>query len=83
MGGSETYEIRIEGQLSPSWTLWFEGMTLCHEESGETLLVGELPDQSALHGILMRVRDLGLPLLSVRRLPTLSQDHKHGEGEGK
>jgi hypothetical protein len=64
----EYYEIRIEGHLGDSWSTWFEGMTICPEKSGETVLVGYLPDQSALHGVLMKIRDLGLPLVEVRRV---------------
>jgi len=62
------YEIRIEGHLGSSWSSWFEGLTIHHEASGETVLYGPIADQAALHGVLMRIRDLGLPLVSVRRL---------------
>jgi len=62
------YEIRVEGHLGDSWSPWFEGMTIRHEESGETVLTGSLPDEPALHGVLMRIRDLGLPLIEVKRL---------------
>ncbi len=61
------YEIRIEGHISPSWSSWFEGLEIRHEANGETVLVGPIVDQAALHGVLMRVRDLGLPLISVNR----------------
>jgi hypothetical protein len=63
-----TYEIRIEGHLGSSWTSWFEGMAIRHEESGETVLSGPLPDEPALHGVLAKIRDLGLPLVEVKRL---------------
>jgi hypothetical protein len=59
------YEIRIKGHLDESWTDWFDGMTICHEDNGETLLTGSLPDQAALHGVLNRLRDLGIQLISV------------------
>ncbi len=59
------YEIRLQGQLNARWADWFDGLTLAQEESGNTLLSGPLADQSALHGILKKVRDLGLTLLSV------------------
>ena len=62
------YEIRIEGHLSASWASWFEGLQLRHEENGETVLFGTLVDQTALHGVLMRIRDLGLPLVAVSRM---------------
>ena len=61
------YEIRIEGRLSASWGSWFEGLELRHEDD-ETILAGTLVDQSALHGVLMRIRDLGLPLIAVSRI---------------
>ena len=62
------YEIRVEGHLGSSWSSWFEGMHIRHEQSGETILAGPIADQAALHGILMRIRDLGLPLVSVQRV---------------
>jgi hypothetical protein len=62
------YEIRIEGHLGSSWASWFEGMAIRHEAGGHTLLTGPLPDEPALHGILAKIRDLGLPLVEVKRL---------------
>jgi hypothetical protein len=62
------YEIRVEGHIGDSWSSWFEGMTVRHEESGETVLSGTLVDEAALHGVLMKIRDLGLPLVEVKRL---------------
>jgi hypothetical protein len=62
------YEIRVEGHLGNSWTTWFEGMDIHHGAGGETVLTGPIRDQAALHGVLMRIRDLGLPLVAVRRL---------------
>ncbi len=59
------YEIRIKGHLEDRWAGWFEGMTITLEEDGDTLLSGPVADQAALHGLLKRVRDLGLPLRSV------------------
>jgi hypothetical protein len=59
------YEIRIKGHLADRWVHWFEGLTITLEEGGNTLLSGPVVDQSALHGLLRKVRDLGLPLLSV------------------
>ena len=61
------YHIRIEGHLGQQWTGWFEGMTITLEEAGETLLTGLVVDQAALYGLLKKVRDLGLPLVSVNR----------------
>jgi len=62
------YEIRIKGYLDDKWTDWFEGLTMTREGSGETLLSGIVVDQAALHGLLRKVRDLGMPLLSVNRI---------------
>jgi hypothetical protein len=61
----EYYEIKIKGQLDPRWTEWFAGLELSHLNTDETLLSGMLPDQSALHGLLERIRDLNLTLVSV------------------
>jgi len=62
------YQIRIKGHLSPQWTEWFAGLTITQEIGGDTLLTGPVIDQAALHGLLKKVRDLGLPLISV--IPT-------------
>jgi hypothetical protein len=59
------YEIRIKGHLGHLWTDWFEGLTITLEEGGNTLLTGSVVDQAALHGLLKKVRDLGMPLISV------------------
>jgi hypothetical protein len=59
------YQIRIKGHLGQQWTDWFDGLTITLEYNGDTLLTGVLVDQAALHGILKKVRDLGMPLLSV------------------
>ena len=62
------YQIRIEGHLGPGWPDWFGGMTITLEEGGDTLLTGPVVDQAALHGLLRRVRDLGIPLISAVRV---------------
>ena len=67
---SVVYQIRIRGHLSPQWMDWFEGLTIMLEENGDTLLMGPVIDQAALHGILKRIRDLGMPLLSVNSFET-------------
>jgi hypothetical protein len=59
------YQIRIRGQLDSQWTGWFGGLSITLEEDGDTLLTGPVIDQAALHGLLKKVRDLGLPLVSV------------------
>lgn len=62
------YQIRIKGHLGPHWIDKFEGMTLTHEDNGETLLTGIVLDQAALHGLLKKFRDFGMPLTSVNRI---------------
>src|SRR5713226_1213470 len=62
------YQIRIKGHLGRQWTNWFGGLTITLEDNGETLLTGPVVDQAALHGLLRKVRDLGMPLLSVSRV---------------
>ena len=62
------YQIRIKGHLGPQWTDWFGGLTITLEDNGDTLLTGPVVDQAALHGLLKRVRDLGMPLISAIRV---------------
>jgi hypothetical protein len=62
------YEIRLTGHLDAHWTAWFDGLTVSHESDGTTVITGPIADQAALHGVLQRVRDLGLPLVSVMRV---------------
>ncbi len=62
------YQIRIKGHLDKQWTDWFEGMTIALQDNGETLLTGPVIDQSALHGLIKKVRDLGMILISVQRV---------------
>lgn len=62
------YQIRIKGHLGSQWTDWFEGLTVTLGDNGETLLTGPVVDQAALHGLLRKVRDLGIPLISVARI---------------
>jgi len=64
---AEHYEIRVSGRLSPRWATWFDGLTLTNEEDGTTVLSGAVVDQAALHGLLQKLRDLGLTLLSLTR----------------
>jgi hypothetical protein len=65
--GSQRYAIRIAGHVDASWSEWFDGLTVTHKESGETILYGAVADQAALHGLLARIRDLNLTLVSVTR----------------
>ncbi len=62
------YEIRVKGCLDPRWSDWFDGFAISPCSEGESLLVGPVPDQAALHGLLAKIRDLGLPLLSVKQM---------------
>ena len=62
------YQIRVKGHLGPRWADWFEGMTITLEVNGDTLLTGPVVDQAALHGLLKKVRDLGMPLISAIRV---------------
>ena len=65
-GQPMVYQIRIKGHLGRQWTDWFEGLTITLEDNGDTLFTGPVVDQAALHGLLRKVRDLGMPLVSVR-----------------
>ena len=63
------YEIRVQGRLDQCWSTWFEGLTISYEDDDITMLHGPIGDEAALHGILIKVRDLALPLLAVSRVP--------------
>jgi hypothetical protein len=62
------YELRVRGVLDDRWSAWFEGLQVSSDQAGQTTITGPVVDQAALHGLLTKIRDLGLPLLSVRRL---------------
>jgi hypothetical protein len=64
----QQYQIRVKGHLGLQWQGWFYGLTITNLEQGEALLSGPLPDQAALHGVLTKIRDLGLPLLAVSQV---------------
>ena len=68
------YQIRVQGHLDRGWSEWFAGLTITHETGGDTTLEGELVDQAALHGVLVKVRDLGLRLLAVN--PAAAPDRR-------
>ena len=88
------YEIRLKGHLDDRWAAWFDGLTMTREDNGETRLTGPVVDQTALHGLLRKVRDLGLPLLAVvqvdpkpahepRANANADTDHNHSTQETK
>jgi hypothetical protein len=64
----EWYEIRVQGHLDTRWAAWFDGLTLTHGSDGTTIIHGPVADQAALHGWLQKIRDLGLPLISVNHI---------------
>jgi hypothetical protein len=73
------YEICVQSHLDQRWSAWFENLTITYDADGNTVLRGPLADEAALHGVLVKVRDLGLPLLMVKRLPPGEEkqaDHK-------
>jgi len=65
---TEIYRIKVKGFLDDQWSDWFDGFTITHQAEDETLLTGPVSDQEALHGMLAKIRDLGLPLLSVEQI---------------
>ena len=84
------YEIRLKGHLDDKWADWFDGLTITRADNGETLLRGPVVDQAALHGVLRKVRDLGLPLVSVNQIDpkqangpdgNTDTDHHHSNKE--
>jgi hypothetical protein len=70
------YQIRIKGHLGPQWSDWFAGLSIQLDDNGETVLTGSVVDQAALYGLLKKVRDLGIPLLSVS---PVTPGQAHGE----
>ena len=88
------YQIRVQGHLGSEWTDWFEGLRVTPQENGETLLSGPVRDQAALYGLLKKVRDLGMPLVSVNRVDhpvspqsrdihNIQENSKGGDGQDK
>jgi hypothetical protein len=67
-GQPDIYQIILQGHLSDQWSNWFDGFTIMLDERGQTILVGPVIDQAALHGVLKKIRDLGIALISVNRL---------------
>ena len=70
------YQIRLKGHLGTAWADWFGGLTITQTEEGDTLLTGPVADQAALHGLLKKVRDLGLPLVAVNQVPPLNSQNQ-------
>ena len=70
------YQIRIKGHLGSQWTDWFEGLTITREDNGDTLLTGPVVDQAALHGLLKKIRDLGMTLISIQTIDKMSEGDK-------
>jgi hypothetical protein len=73
---SEEHEIRVQGHLDERWAESLEGLTFTHESDGTTTLTGHIADQAALHGVLTRIRDLALPIVSIRRVTLKETDHE-------
>jgi hypothetical protein len=71
------YEIRLQGHLDTRWAAWFDGLSLTHQSDGTTVIRGPVTDQAALHGLLKRVGDLGLPLISVTQVDRISEKGTH------
>lgn len=72
----EIYELRIRGHLQDKWSEWFEGLTLTRQDDGTTTLCGPLPDQTALHSILLKIRDMNLKLISVEEIQRPPEDEE-------
>jgi hypothetical protein len=70
----EKYQIRVKGHLGQGWSVWFDGLTITNVEQGEAILTGVVVDQAALFGILLKIRDLGLPLLAVNHVKSYRED---------
>ena len=77
----ERYQIRVQGQLDPAWSEWLGGLQITWDGDGNSVLPGSVADQTALHGVVARVRDLGLPLLALRRLVTPTSARREGGKE--
>jgi len=76
------YEIRIEGHLGTRWAAWFDGLSVTNEDDGTTVLRGSVVDQAALHGLLQRLRDIGIPLISLTPIEGLADERPAPDHEG-
>ena len=74
-------EIRVKGQIDETWSDWFEGLAIMHTEEGETVLTGTVVDEAAMYGLLAKIRDLGLQLISVNRTGQTHKRYQDLEGE--
>ena len=77
----KTYQIRLKGRIDPKWAVWFEGFTITPGGQGETLLVGAVVDQSALHGLLLKISNLGIPIISINPVEADSPETTNLAGE--
>ncbi len=75
---TDQYEIRVEGHLAPRWAAWFDGLELSAEDDGTTVIRGSVVDQAALHGLLQKLRDIGIPLVSLTQVPPSSPNNSSG-----
>ncbi|MCB0163567.1 MAG: hypothetical protein KDI79_05025 [Anaerolineae bacterium] len=75
---NNVYHIRVKGHLDPSWSNWFNNLQVMCREDGVTDLIGPVADQAALHGLLIKLRDLRLPLLSLHQVESISPDNENG-----
>ena len=78
---TEQYELRVRGHLGSRWAAWFDGLTLTAEDDGTTAIRGPVVDQAALHGLLQKLRDVGIPLISLIQLPPDAPTHHTSEGD--
>ena len=75
------YTIRVGGELTEEWSAWFEGLTIVHEVDGETLITGQIEDQAVLYGLLKKIRNLGLPLISVNQIVLIKKSNLYIQGD--
>jgi len=78
-----TFCIRVRGHLDPAWSEWLQGLTIAHDPNGETVLAGPLSDQAALYAVLLKLADLGLPLLSLASAPEPSGSDRTGSEKAR
>ena len=78
LSGAVTYQIKIQGHLDEYWSEWFDDLVVTYDEQDDTILTGQVTDQAALHGLLKKVRDLGLPLISVNPVECEAPDPTKG-----